>query len=174
MKKLFLLSIAAAISFGALAQNKHGNKHKDHKQKTSKNADRDYDDDRDDGDRRDRRYGRYDNDRRDGRYDNDRRDGRYDDGKYSKNLPRKVSDAFYRDYPNATNVNWTKDQGAWTANFRGTGIFGGNKTVSYRANGQRINSNNNRNNPVVNGRSDRRQQGSSNNPVYDKVFGRNQ
>ncbi len=180
MKKLFLLSIAAAISFGALAQNKNSNKHygKDHKHKTEKNKDKDDDDHRDGDYRNDRRDDRNDNDRNDDRYDNrrdDRRDDRYDNDRSSdNNVPRKVGDAFQRDYPNATNVNWTKGRGVWTASFRRSGIFGGNNTVSYRANGQRLNNNNNnRNNPVL-GRNDRRPQGSSNNPVYDKVFGRNQ
>ncbi len=177
MKKLFLLSIAAAISFGALAQNKNSNKHKgkDQKHKSHKNKNRGDDDRRDVDYPRDPRDDRYDNDRRDDRNDNDRRDNRYENDRSSnKNMPRKVRDAFQRDYPNASNVSWTKDRGVWTANFRRSGVFGGNNTVSYRANGQRVNTNNNnRNNPVY-GRGDRRQQGSTNNPVYDKVFGKKQ
>lgn len=185
MKKLFLFSLAAAISFGALAQNKNSNKHhgKNQKGKTYKNKDKGDDDRRDGEYRNDRNDDRYDNDRRDDRrddrYDNDRRDDRRDD-RYdndrssNNNVPRKVGDAFQRDYPNASNVNWTKNRGVWTANFRRNGLFGGNNVVSYRANGQRVNTNNNnRNNPVL-GRNDRRQQGSSNNPVYDKVFGKKQ
>ena len=167
MKKLILFSLAAAISFGAIAQNKHGNKNKQkgkYNKNVSYNKDHRYDDDRRNVD--------YRNDRRDDRYDNNR----YENDRYSKNnnLPRKVSDAFRRDYPNASNVNWSKDRGVWSANFRRSGLFGGNNTVSYRANGQRVDaSRNNRNEPVY-GRNDRRQQQPAGNPVYDKVFGRNQ
>lgn len=173
MKKLILFSIAAAISFGAVAQNKHSNKNKQ-KGKYSKHASHKKDN-RYDDDRRNVDY-RYDqrNDRNDDRYD--RRDDRYDNDRYSKNnnLPRKVSDAFRRDYPNASNVNWSKDRGIWSANFKRSGLFGGNNTVSYKANGQRVDANrNNRNEPVY-GRNDRRQQQPASNPVYDKVFGRNQ
>lgn len=65
-----------------------------------------------------------------------------DKNKYSNNAPRQVRDAFNRDYPNASNVSWTKDRGVWTANFKRSGLFGGNSSVSYRANGQRINAGN--------------------------------
>ena len=61
--------------------------------------------------------------------------------KYSKNTPRKVSDAFSRDFPNASNVSWTKNSGTWTAHFGGGGIIPKIRTVTYRANGQRISSN---------------------------------
>ncbi|MEO7445247.1 MAG: hypothetical protein ABIT96_09635 [Ferruginibacter sp.] len=55
-------------------------------------------------------------------------------GKYSKNTPAKVGDAFYRDYPNASNVSWSKDRGDWTATF-GNGVW--RSTAVYHANGQR-------------------------------------
>ena len=55
--------------------------------------------------------------------------------KPSKNQPAKVSDAFYRDYPGATNVVWSKYKGDWTATF-GSGLFG-TRTAVYHANGQR-------------------------------------
>ncbi len=53
----------------------------------------------------------------------------------SKNQPAKVRDAFYRDYPGATNVVWSKYRGDWTATF-GSGLFG-SRTAVYHANGQR-------------------------------------
>jgi hypothetical protein len=55
-------------------------------------------------------------------------------GKYSKNLPSKVRSSFNRDYPNATNVSWTKNEGYWTATFP-NGIY--RTSVTYSANGQR-------------------------------------
>jgi len=54
--------------------------------------------------------------------------------KASKNQPTKVSSAFQRDYPNATNVYWTKYRGDWTATF-GNGIW--RSTAVYHANGER-------------------------------------
>jgi hypothetical protein len=53
----------------------------------------------------------------------------------SKNQPAKVREAFYRDYPNAGNVVWSKYRGDWTATF-GSGMFG-SRTAVYHANGQR-------------------------------------
>jgi hypothetical protein len=54
--------------------------------------------------------------------------------KASKNQPAKVREAFQRDYPNATNVYWTKYRGDWTATF-GNGIW--RSTAVYHANGER-------------------------------------
>lgn len=145
MKKFLLLIAVTGLGLGAIAQgNSQGkkNKNKQEKHNDKKNHD-DNDDDRyeknkqnngnNDGD-----YGRK-NDNED-RYEN-RNKNRND--KYSKNTPSRVSDAFYRDYPNASNVNWTKSRGVWTARFNNGGIFGGNNTASYQANGQRVGRNNN-------------------------------
>ncbi len=55
-------------------------------------------------------------------------------GKLSKNQPTNVTAAFQRDYPNATNVVWSKYKGDWTATF-GNGIF--RSTAVYHANGER-------------------------------------
>ena len=152
MKKLFLFSIAAAISFGAIAQHKNSDNQrgKDQKHKTYKNKDKG-DDEHDDGE--------YRKNRKDDRYDRDGREDRNNNGRNAgRNLPRKVRDAFQRDYPNAGNVDWTKSRGVWTADFRRSGIFGGSRTVSYKANGQRVNNNNNnRNNPIL-GRNNASQQ----------------
>jgi hypothetical protein len=53
----------------------------------------------------------------------------------SNNQPAKVTDAFYRDYPGASNVVWSKYRGDWTATF-GSGLYG-TRTAVYHANGQR-------------------------------------
>jgi hypothetical protein len=55
-------------------------------------------------------------------------------GKPSKNQPAKVREAFNRDFPNATNVVWTKYQGDWTATFNNSW---GRPTAVYHANGAR-------------------------------------
>lgn len=63
--------------------------------------------------------------------------GTYSNGnvpKPSMNQPAKVRDAFQRDYPNATNVSWSKYRGDWTATF-GNGPF--MSTAVYHANGDR-------------------------------------
>src|SRR5688572_17026698 len=52
----------------------------------------------------------------------------------SKNQPAKVRAAFQRDYPNASNVTWSKYRGDWTATFSNGGIT---STAVYHANGQR-------------------------------------
>jgi Ni/Co efflux regulator RcnB len=118
MKKLLLLLAMASfgIAGNATAQKK-GKKNADH----NKN------------------YGKKHEHRN---HDDHNQNVNYND-RYSKNTPRKVRDAFYRDYPNASNVSWTKDRGVWTANFKRSGIFGGNSSVSYAANGQRVNAGNN-------------------------------
>lgn len=54
--------------------------------------------------------------------------------KPSKNQPAKVRAAFQKDYPNATNVRWSKYRGDWTATF-GNGVF--TSTAVYHANGDR-------------------------------------
>lgn len=54
--------------------------------------------------------------------------------KASKNQPAKVRSAFASDYPNATNVTWSKYRGDWTATFN-NGII--RSVAVYHANGQR-------------------------------------
>jgi len=54
--------------------------------------------------------------------------------KPSKNQPAKVRAAFQRDYPNASNVSWSKYRGDWAASF-GNGIY--MSTALYHANGER-------------------------------------
>lgn len=134
MKKILFILTAITVGFGAMAQKHgHGNsKNKQGKKYEKKQGRYDDDDERYGGNRNDRIY------RTDSRDD----DYRNNNGKYTNNAPRKVRDAFYNDYPNASNVSWTKDRGVWTAHFNRGGIFGGGNTVSYRANGQRVGSNN--------------------------------
>ncbi len=55
--------------------------------------------------------------------------------KYSKNQPAKVRAAFAKDYPNATNVSWSKYRGDWTSSFN-NGII--RSTAVYHANGEII------------------------------------
>jgi len=80
--------------------------------------------------------------------------------KPSKNQPAKVSDAFYRDYPGATNVVWSKYRGDWTATF-GSGLSG-SRTAIYHANGERRDTRS-----VIN-----RSQLPGGGSVWDKIFKR--
>jgi hypothetical protein len=167
MKKFLFILGAVIVGFGAMAQgNGHGKgKNKQGKKYEKRQTGRHEDDDRYERDQRnnDGVYGRNDRNERNDRYEND-------NGKYTNNAPRKVRDAFYNDYPNASNVSWTKDRGVWTARFNGGGIFGGGNTVSYRANGQRVGSNN-----TVYGSTrtrDRNTQTRSGGTVWDKVMRR--
>lgn len=129
MKKLCLLLLAASVSFSTMAQNDGGKKGKKSKQekKTEKRWDNDGDRRNNDDRNTDWRVGN------NGDNNNDRNN--------NGNLPRKVRDAFNRDHPSARNVNWSKNKGIWTASFRRSGLFGGNQTVSYQANGKRANNN---------------------------------
>jgi hypothetical protein len=125
MKKVLLLLMVAAFGIaGTATAQKHSKKNcGNDKNKYSKKYDRN---------------GRYDDDRYNDRYD---RNVSYNNN-YNGNAPRKVRDAFYRDYPNAQNVRWSKDRGVWTASFKNGGLFGGSNSVSYAANGQRVGNNN--------------------------------
>lgn len=148
MKKIIFTSLIALISLSTFAQGnseKNKDKNKNSVSKKGKEHDDDRNENRDDNDRKNN-DGRYE-DRNGNRDDRDRRqnDGRYnernDNNKYSKNTPRKVEDAFRSDFPNASNVRWTKDRGTWTATFGGGGIFGSTRSATYRANGQRVSNN---------------------------------
>lgn len=57
-----------------------------------------------------------------------------DGPKASKNQPAKVRESFMRDYPNASNVYWSKYRGDWTATFRNGPWM---STAVYHANGDR-------------------------------------
>ena len=79
-------------------------------------------------------------------------------GKSSKNQPAKVRDAFYRDYPNASNVTWTKNRGDWTATF-GNGLY--RSTAVYHANGDRRDT-----------RTSIQRQDLPNGTIWDRIFRR--
>ena len=150
MKKIIFTSLIAVFALSTFAQgNSQKNKNKSQSSVSKKEKDDDRYEERGNKDRRNN-GGRYEdrNDRYEDRDNRDRRnnDDRYEDrnnkgGKYSKNTPRKVGDAFRNDFPNATNVRWTKDRGTWTATFGGGGLFGGTNTATYKANGQRVSNN---------------------------------
>ena len=53
---------------------------------------------------------------------------------YSRNPPPQVKAALLRDYPGATNIEWNKYKGDYTATFR-NGIW--RSTAVYHANGER-------------------------------------
>ncbi len=164
MKKILFIMAAFTISLGAIAQeNGKGKGHNKQKKHASSNQGRDYDDVRSDNN----------NDRNAGNNKNNAGNS----GKYTNNTPRKVRDAFYRDYPNASNVSWTKERGVWTARFNGGGIFGGGNSVSYKANGQRLGSYND--NTVGRRNTDRNTRGRTTSQkngtsVWDKVMERRQ
>ncbi len=114
MTQVIPLLAAAAITFGSMAQgNSKGKGHGNGKGKVDKikkgNADENDDNERWQGDQNAA-------------------------GKYSKNQPAKVRAAFQQDYPNASNVVWTKYRGDWTATFN-NGLI--RPTAVYHANGQR-------------------------------------
>ncbi len=121
MKKLSLLLLAATIGMSTMAHEDHGKKGKKskHEKKYNKRSNNDGG--------------------RDGRYEDNR--GSNNDWNSSRNVPRKVRDVFNRDFPAARNANWSQNKGVWTASFGRNGLFGGNQTVSYHANGRRVNDN---------------------------------
>ncbi len=53
---------------------------------------------------------------------------------YASHQPKKVTEAFYRDYPGAANVTWSKYRGDYTAAFN-NGPW--RSTAVYHANGER-------------------------------------
>lgn len=133
MKKILTFTLAITIALAGMAQGKsNGKGHAKKSDKYQKHADKKGHDDNDDD--RDGRYDDHDGRDRDGRYETNRNNT----GKYSKNLPSKVRSAFNNDYPNATNVSWTKSNGYWTATFP-NGVY--RRSVTYAANGQRVNNN---------------------------------
>lgn len=62
--------------------------------------------------------------------------------KVTKNIPTKVAEAFYKDYPKATNTVWTKSKGSFTATFK-QGLFKTTSRATYHANGTRISTDSN-------------------------------
>lgn len=143
MKKILTFIIAITICVSGMAQGKSkGNGHAKKEGKDQKHVNK--------------------NESSDDRYDRDEdyRNRESSTGKYSKNIPSKVRSAFNHDYPNATNVSWTKSNGYWTATFP-NGIY--RRKVTYAANGQRVNSN---------GSTSRRSTTTQDGSVWDKILTR--
>lgn len=129
MKRIFLLLTAFSISLSILAQGNSAAKSKDkQKDKTEKATGSEKSKDKEKADKEKKDLD-----------DHNKRiwEGTSDNGsgsKPSKNQPAKVRSSFQRDYPNATNVYWTKYRGDWTATF-GNGLY--RSTAIYHANGER-------------------------------------
>jgi hypothetical protein len=136
MKKIVLVLSAFTISLSILAQGNSGNNKAKGKDKNSPsatanpgNSDKAKGNDKEKADKEKKE-----------KTDHDTKiwEGTSDKGgsgpKASKNQPAKVREAFQRDYPNATNVYWTKYRGDWTATF-GNGVW--RSTAVYHANGER-------------------------------------
>ncbi len=131
MKKISLIIALAGMSYCVTAQGNSNGKVK------GKNKERnEYNKQENEGEKN-----KHDNDDEKGKRedDNDNRNNRDvyapgNTGKFSKNQPKKVQDALYRDYPSATNVIWSKNKGDYSATF-GNGIW--RSTAVYHANGER-------------------------------------
>lgn len=74
--------------------------------------------------------------------------GGYGNGNNYNYAPAQVQSAFERDYPNASNVSWAKNNRVWTATFR-SGLLGGTRTASYYENGDRADNNGTINNQGI-------------------------
>lgn len=124
MKRLFLLLTAFTVSLSMIAQGNSQGKGKDkQKDKTDKTTGSENSKDKEKKELDD--------------YNKKIWEGTRDNGsgsKPSKNQPAKVRTSFQQDYPNATNVYWTKYRGDWTVTF-GNGLY--RSTAVYHANGER-------------------------------------
>ena len=146
MKKTLLLLVTACFAFAAPSMAQPGKAKKSKHGKHQKNCDNRNDQVRNN-------------------------DWRYEDNRYASrnnNVPRNVRDAFYRDYPNAKDVRWTKSRGVWTATFR-NGIFNSSRSVSYAANGSRVSGNND----VYVRKDDRNKRNSNTRNTLPPPFGNN-
>ena len=123
MKQLLMLLLASILSIATSAQGNGQGKGKGNS-KSENTANKNNGKDKDAKDRTDHEKKVWE-----GTYTNSA-----DGPKPSKNQPAKVRAAFQRDYPNATNVYWSKYRGDWTATFR-SGLW--MSTAVYHANGDR-------------------------------------
>jgi len=121
MKKIFITTVAVAISICGFSQNKNGKVKKEQHDTYQKHE-------KSNGTHHKEKYGK--NDGNDDVYQH--ADGQQ--GKYAKNLPAKVRAAFRRDFPQAKEISWTKNRGSWTATFSND-LF--KRSVTYSSNGQR-------------------------------------
>ena len=129
MKQILLLLTAFTISISMFAQGNSGGKGKDKQKTKTENPGNS-------GNKEDKE--KIEKEKKE-KNDHDKKiwEGTSDNGsgeKPSKNQPAKVRSSFQQDYPNATNVYWTKYRGDWTATF-GNGFY--RSTAIYHANGER-------------------------------------
>lgn len=145
MKKLLTFAAAIMIALSGMAQENHkGNGHNknkseiDYQRSYNRNKENDNENDGDENDRRHQSNNVNNNNvyNQNNNIYNQRRNTNNNNNAYSTNLPARVRSSFYRDYPNATNVSWSKNSGYWTASFP-NGVYRVNTT--YAANGQRVN-----------------------------------
>lgn len=123
MKQLLIFLFASVLSIAILAQGNSQGKGKGNN-KSEKAANKNNGQDKNVQDRTDHEKKIWE-----GTYANTN-----DGPKPSKNQPAKVRAAFQSDYPNASNVYWSKYRGDWTATFR-SGLW--MSTAVYHANGDR-------------------------------------
>jgi hypothetical protein len=138
MKQILVLLTAFTVSLSILAQGNSGGKGKDKQKSKSENSTNpgNSGNSGNSGSKEDKE--KIEKEKKE-KTDHDKKiwEGTSDNGagaKPSKNQPAKVRSSFQRDYPNATNVYWTKYRGDWTATF-GNGFY--RSTAIYHANGER-------------------------------------
>ncbi len=128
MKNFFLLITAFIFSLAVIAQGKRGDKEKEKgKSKIEKSQNQKTNEEKEAKEKKLK-------DEHSKKVWDGTSDKRGKGPKPSKNQPAKVRDAFQRDYPNASNVSWSKYRGDWTATFR-NGLA--RSTAVYHANGER-------------------------------------
>jgi hypothetical protein len=129
MKKNILLIAGLVISLTIMAQGNSGNNKKDNgKSKSEKSVAK-----------KDKKQKEKEEKATKNEHNKKVWDGTY--GKRSKggpkpsvNQPNNVRDAFQKDYPNATNVSWSKYRGDWSVAFQNGSNM---STAVYHANGER-------------------------------------
>lgn len=143
MKKISLLltaiSITLIISAQGNSQGKDKDKQKDKTEQAGKDKEKGKGKEENKGNSKEKNKEKEDKEKKDVA-DHEKKvwEGTYakegDGPKPSKNQPTQVTGAFQKDYPNATNVSWSKYRGNWTATF-GNGPY--KSTAVYHANGER-------------------------------------
>ena len=143
MKKISLLLTAISITFiicgQGNSQGKDKDKQKDKTEQASKDKEKDKGKEENKGNNKEKNKEKEDKEKKDVA-DHEKKvwDGTYakegDGPKPSKNQPTQVTSSFQKDYPNATNVSWSKYRGDWTATFRNGAST---STAVYHANGER-------------------------------------
>ena len=137
MKKISLLlaaiSITLVISAQGNSQGKDKDKQKDKTEQPGKDKEKGKENDKEKNKEKEEKEKKVaaDHDKKvwDGTFEKET-----DGPQPSKNQPTQVTAAFKKDYPNATNVSWSKFRGDWTATFRNGAST---STAVYHANGER-------------------------------------